>query len=135
MTLINMEEKMSWVYLIIAIVAEVFGTTSMKLSQGLSKLWPSVMIFVFYGLSLVFLTVSLKKIDISVAYAIWSGLGTAIIALIGILLFKESVSSIKVLSIVLIIAGVIGLNLADGLQNKGEKEKSVQQVYSDKTAE
>jgi len=72
MTLINMEEKMSWVYLIIAIVAEVFGTTSMKLSQGLSKLWPSVMIFVFYGLSLVFLTVSLKKIDISVAYAIWS---------------------------------------------------------------
>jgi len=63
------------------------------------------------------------------------GLGTAIIALIGILLFKESVSSIKVLSIVLIIAGVIGLNLADGLQDKGEKEKSVQQVYSDKTAE
>ena len=63
------------------------------------------------------------------------GLGTAIIALIGILLFKELVSSIKVLSIVIIIAGVIGLNLANGLQNKGGKEKSIQQIYSDKTAE
>jgi len=50
-------------------------------------------------------------------------------------LFKELVSSIKVLSIVIIIAGVIGLNLANGLQNKGGKEKSIQQIYSDKTAE
>ncbi|MEI3605697.1 multidrug efflux SMR transporter [Pseudogracilibacillus sp. SE30717A] len=105
---------MSWIYLIIAILAEVVGTTFMKLSQGFSKLLPSIMIFVFYGLSLTLLTLSLKKIDVSVAYAIWSGLGTAFIATIGILLFKESVSIVKVLSIFMIIAGVIGLNLAEG---------------------
>jgi small multidrug resistance pump len=105
---------LSWIYLFIAILAEVSGTTSMKLSQGFTKMIPSIMIFVFYGLSLTLLTIALKNIDVSVAYAIWSGLGTAIIATIGILLFKESVSPIKILSILMIIAGVIGLNLAGG---------------------
>jgi small multidrug resistance pump len=73
---------------------------------------PSVLIFVFYGLSFSALTFALKKIDLSVSYAIWSGVGTAIIALIGVIWFKEPVTAFKIASIVLIIVGVIGLNLS-----------------------
>lgn len=106
-------EMMSWFYLILGICAEIIGTTSMKLSQGFTKLFPSIAIFVFYGLSLSLVTLSLKKIDLSVAYAIWSGIGTATIAMVGLFFFKEHISFLKVCSIILIILGVVGLNIAD----------------------
>jgi len=101
---------MEWLYLLLAIVFEVFGTASMKASEGLSRLIPSLFIFVCYVLSLVFLTLSLRKLEIGLVYAIWSGIGTALITAIGVVYFKESLSLIKVLSILLIIFGVIGLN-------------------------
>tara|TARA_B100000676_G_scaffold284938_1_gene313066 strand:- start:442 stop:696 length:255 start_codon:yes stop_codon:yes gene_type:complete len=82
----------------------------MKLSGGFSKLWPSIFIFIFYATSFVALTVAIKKIDISVAYAIWSGVG---IALIGILHFKEAATMLKFASIFLIIAGVAGLRIGN----------------------
>jgi small multidrug resistance pump len=104
---------MSWIYLVLAILTEVTGTTNMKLSQGFTKLIPSVLIFVFYGISFVFLTFALKKIDISVAYTVWAGVGTALIAAIGFAYFKEPVTALKAISIVLIIAGVIGLTLTE----------------------
>ena len=100
-----------WFYLIIAILLEVAGTTSMKLSDGFSRLVPSVLIFVFYGLSFAGLTLALKRIDVSIAYAIWAGLGTALITVIGLAYFKEPATLIKLISIGLIIVGVIGLNL------------------------
>ena len=100
-----------WLYLILAIVLEVAGTTSMKLSEGFSRLLPSVMIFIFYALSFAGLTLALKRIDVSVAYAIWSGLGTALITVIGLAYFKEPATLIKILSIALIVLGVAGLNL------------------------
>lgn len=102
---------MSWLFLILGVFAEIIGTTSMKLSEGFTKLLPSMSIFVFYGLSLSLVTLSLKKIDISVAYAIWSGVGTATIAVIGLIYFKEQLSLIKIVSIALIILGVVGLNV------------------------
>jgi small multidrug resistance pump len=102
---------MAWIFLAIGIVFEVMGTICMKLAEGFTKLWPSVLVFIFYGLSLVSLIFVLKKLDVSVAYAIWAGLGTALIAVIGIVLFKESVSVMKILSIILIIIGIIGLEL------------------------
>jgi small multidrug resistance pump len=105
---------MSWFYLVLAIVLEVSGTTSMKLSQGFTKILPSVLIFLFYGLSLSALTLALRSIDVSVAYAVWSGLGTALIATVGVLWLKEPLNTLKVVSLVLIIIGVIGLNLSDG---------------------
>ena len=101
----------SWIILSVAIVLEVAGTNCMKLSQGFSRLIPSVLIFVFYGLSFVGLTIALKKIDVSIAYAVWAGIGTALIAVIGIVYFKESLTLVKVLSLLLIITGVVGLNL------------------------
>ena len=106
---------MSWLYLVWAIVLEVSGTTSMKLSQGFTKILPSVLTFVFYGLSLSALTLALKKIDVSVAYAVWSGLGTALIAGIGVLWLKEPLNTLKVVSLTLIIIGVIGLHLSGGV--------------------
>jgi len=103
------------IYLILAIVLEVSGTTSMKFSQGFTKLIPSVLIFVFYGISFFFLTLTLKKLELSVTYAVWAGLGTALIAGIGIIWFKEPVTPQKLISIALIILGVIGLNLSGGV--------------------
>ena len=102
---------MHWLYLLLAIVLEVTGTTCMKLSAGFTKTLPSVLMFVFYILSFSALTLALKKVDVSVAYAIWSGMGTALIATIGILWFNESLTMMKLISLALIIIGVIGLNL------------------------
>jgi len=101
-----------WLFLAGAIVFEVAGTVSMKLSEGFTKLIPSILVAVFYLISLAALTFALKKIDVSLAYAIWAGVGTAIIASVGIIYFKEPATAIKIISIGLIIAGVIGLNLS-----------------------
>jgi small multidrug resistance pump len=103
-----------WIYLLIAILTEVVGTTMMKVSQGLTRLMPSVLMFVMYGISFVFMALALKKIEVSTAYAIWSGLGTALIATIGIVAFRESFNIPKMAGLALIIAGVILLNLKGG---------------------
>lgn len=101
-----------WVYLGLAIVLEVAGTTCMKLSQGFTRVWPTVFMVLFYVLTFWALTLSLRRIDVSLAYAIWAGIGTALIAVIGILWFKEPVTALKLGSIGLIIVGVVGLNLS-----------------------
>jgi small multidrug resistance pump len=105
---------MHWFYLALAILSEVAGTTCMKLSTGFTKTVPSVLMWIFYGVCFYFLTLSLKKVDISVAYAIWSGVGTALIATVGVLCFREPVSGLKVIAIVAIIGGVVALNLSGG---------------------
>lgn len=102
----------AWLLLAAAILLEVAGTSAMKLSEGFSKFWPSTLIFVFYSLSFTALTFALKRIDLGVAYAIWAGIGTALIALIGVALFEESFGVLKLVSIGLIVIGVAGLNLA-----------------------
>jgi small multidrug resistance pump len=102
-----------WFFLIGAIALEVAGTTSMKLSEGFTKLVPSVLLFVFYVASFVALTLALKKIEVSVAYAVWAGVGTALIAAIGILYFREAVTALKLVSLGFIIVGVVGLNLSE----------------------
>jgi small multidrug resistance pump len=102
----------SWLFLVAAIVFEVAGTTSMKLSEGFTKTLPSVLLFVFYALAFGALTLTLKKLEMSFVYAIWSGLGTTLVTLIGILYFQESANLFKVASIGLIILGVVGLHLS-----------------------
>lgn len=84
----------------------------MKLSQGFSKLIPSILIFVFYAASFSVFTLALKRIDVSIAYAIWAGLGTAIITAIGIFWFKEPINALKMISLLIVVAGVIGLHLS-----------------------
>jgi len=101
----------SWLMLVAAIVLEVAGTTSMKLSDGFTRLLPSVLLAVFYLFSLAALALALKRIDVSIAYAIWAGVGTVLVAVVGVLWFREPVSLLKVGSILLIVAGVVGLHL------------------------
>ena len=98
-----------WLALTGAIALEIAGTTSMKLSHGFTRTLPSVLLFVFYALSFALMTIAVKRIDMSVSYAIWSGVGTAVIALIGVFAFRESLTTVQVVSIVLIIVGVVGL--------------------------
>ncbi len=103
---------MPWVYLAAAIVLEVAGTVCMKLSETFTKPGPSIMLFVFYGASFAMVTMAVGKINIATAYAIWSGAGTAMIAIVGYLYFKEPMGMLKVMSLVMIILGVVGLRLA-----------------------
>jgi len=107
---------MSYLYLAAAIVFEICGTTCMKLSEGFTRTLPSILIFVFYGISFVSFTIALKKIDVSVAYAIWAGLGVAMISIIGSVGFHEPMSPVKIISLLLVIVGVVGLHLSSYLQ-------------------
>lgn len=102
---------MHWLYLFAAIAFEISGTTCMKLSDGFTRLWPSLGIFVFYTSSITCLTLAVKVIDISIAYAIWSAVGIAVIAAIGVLIFHEPITPARTFFLALIIAGVIGLKL------------------------
>ncbi len=102
----------AWLILAATIVIEVIGSTMMKLSQGFTVFWPSVGVFVCYSAAMAGLTITLKYIDLSIAYAIWAGAGTALIAIIGIAYFREPVSVLKVVSLILVVAGVVGLQLS-----------------------
>lgn len=106
---------MSWIYLLLAIVFEVAGTTSMKLSEGLSKPIPAISMFVLYILCFSSLSLALKEMEVGTAYAIWSGLGTAIVAVIGVLVFHDVFTVKKVIAIGLIIGGCVLLNLGGGV--------------------
>jgi small multidrug resistance pump len=105
---------MHWLYLTFAILAEVAGTTCMKLSAGFTRSTPSLLMWLFYAVCFYFLTLTLKKVDVSVAYAIWSGVGTALIATVGVLYFREPLTILKLVGIVAIIGGVIALNMSGG---------------------
>ena len=108
----NNEEKIvAWLYLALAILFELAGTFCLKLSHGFTRAWPSVGLFVFYGVSLAVFALAMKRIDLSIAYAVWAGVGTAVAALIGIVYFKEPATMLKAASVALIGIGVIGLRL------------------------
>lgn len=101
-----------WLLLVGAIVLEVAGTTSMKLSHGFSKVVPSLLILVFYGAAFSLLTLALKEIEIGPAYAVWSGLGIALVAVIGFFYFEETLTISKLLGIGFIVVGIMILNLS-----------------------
>ncbi|MFJ2057342.1 DMT family transporter [Streptomyces sp. NPDC087908] len=94
-----------------AIAAEVLATTSMKYSDGFSKLWPSLVTGIGYVVAFALLAQALKTLQVGTAYAVWAGAGTAAVAAIGILFLGETLSLAKVAGIALIIAGVVVLNL------------------------
>lgn len=103
---------MGWIYLTLAIVFEVFATSMMKMSNGLSQLLPTILMFIGYAISFTVLALALKSIEVSVAYAIWSALGIILISIIGIYFFGESFSYAKLVSILVIIIGVVSLKLS-----------------------
>ena len=102
---------MSWLILLFAILSEVAGTLTLKFTDGMTRLWPTVLMFAFYLASLFGLSVVVRRIPVGTAYAVWSGMGTLIVAVIGMLWFKEPVTLQRLLSAGFIIAGVSGLYL------------------------
>ena len=102
---------MSYFYLAIAIVAEVIGTSALKATEGFTRLAPSAVVVVGYGVAFYFLALALKHIPVGVAYAIWSGVGIALITLIGWIVFKQALDAAALAGIGLIVLGVIVIQL------------------------
>jgi small multidrug resistance pump len=104
----------AWIFLTLAIISEVIGSTGLKASKGFTVFVPSVLVILGYGGAFYLLSLTLKTIPLNTAYAVWSGLGTALIAVVGWFFLSEPMSLVKAGGIALIIAGVVVLNLAGG---------------------
>ncbi|MED7949225.1 multidrug efflux SMR transporter [Streptomyces sp. BE20] len=102
---------MPYVLLALAILSEICATSCLKLTDGFSRLWPSVGVAIGYVLSFYLLGRALKHIPVSVAYAVWSGAGTAAVAGIGVVAFGESLGRLQWLGLALVVVGVVVLNL------------------------
>ncbi len=102
----------AYVFLAVAIVSEVFGSSMMKLSNGFKRLAPSIAMVVGMGFSFYMLSLALHTIPLGTAYAIWSGVGTVLTTLVGVLLYKEKINAKKALGIILIVGGVVIMKLA-----------------------
>jgi len=101
----------SWIILFFAIVFEVAGTLTLKFTEGMTRLWPTVLMFAFYLVSLFGLSMAVSRIPVGTAYAVWSGVGTLMVAVMGVLWFKEQVTVLRCVSTLLIVIGVAGLYL------------------------
>lgn len=110
---------MCWISLLLAIFLEVAATVLMKLSNGLTRTVPTVGMFVLYGLSFIPMTIALKQMEIGAVYAIWSAVGTAVVAILGVVLFHEPANTLKAVAIVLIIAGVVCLDFSSRKSQRG----------------
>jgi small multidrug resistance pump len=102
---------MAYLYLFVAIVAEVVGTLALKATEGFTKLVPSLIVIVGYAVSFYFVGLALKSMSIGVAYAIWSGVGLALVAIAGMVLYKQVPDLAALVGILLILAGVVVINL------------------------
>lgn len=102
---------MNWVYLAIAIVSEVLATSALKASLGFTRLLPSIIVVAGYGSAFYFLSITIRTINLGVAYAIWSGVGVILISLAGWLLYDQKLDLAAILGIALITAGTLVLNI------------------------
>jgi len=102
-----------WTYLFLAILSEILASSALKASQGFSRFLPSLVVVGGYGLAFYFLSLSLKTVPLSLAYAVWAGVGTAAIALIGAFFFGAAISPKGWLGIALVAVGVVLIRLAD----------------------
>jgi len=109
---VKIEGAWAWIFLAMAILFELSGTVSMKISHGFTRLWPSLLMFLFYGISFTSLNYALTSIKVGVAYAIWSGAGIILISLVGVVYFEEKMSLSSLLWVLVIVAGIIGLNIS-----------------------
>ena len=103
---------MAWLYLIVAGLFEIGFALGLKFSEGFTRLWPTLGMAASGGVSFYLLSVAMRTLPVGTAYAVWTGIGAAGTAILGILLLKESGDIFRVISITLIVAGVIGLRLS-----------------------
>jgi small multidrug resistance pump len=106
-----MAPMQKWIFLVIAIISEVIATSALKSSAGFTRLWPSIIVVSGYASAFYFLSLTLNVIPIGIAYAIWSGVGVALIALISWLYFKQPLDFAAIVGLLLIVAGVVVINL------------------------
>jgi small multidrug resistance pump len=102
---------MKWIFLLIAIIAEVIATSALKSAEGFTKPGPSIIVLFGYGIAFYFLSLTLKQIPVGIAYAIWSGVGIILISTIGYFFYKQTLDLPAIIGILLIMAGVIVINL------------------------
>ena len=101
----------TWLILLVAIVAEVIGTSALKASEGFTRLFPSLLVIVGYGLAFYCLSLTLKTIPVGIAYAVWSGIGVVLITLVGWLFLGQKLDMPAIIGILLIVSGVALMNL------------------------
>ena len=102
---------MNYIYLFAAIVSEVIATSALKAAAGFSRFWPSVIVIVGYGLAFYCLSLTMRTIPIGIAYAIWSGVGIVLIALVALLFYRQPLDAPALLGMALILAGVLIINV------------------------
>lgn len=107
-------DVVTWALLAVAIVAEVVATIALRSSDGLTRLWPTVVVIAGYGAAFWLLSRVVQSLQVSVTYAVWAGAGTALVALAGVLFLGEGMTWPKAVSLVLIVLGVVGLNASGG---------------------
>lgn len=107
-----MSPAAAWTLVVLAVGVEVAGTSLLRATEGFSRLVPTVAVLACYAASFALMAKAVTALQVSIVYAIWSGLGTAAIAVIGVLFLDEPLGLLKVLGLALIIAGVVVLNLA-----------------------
>ncbi len=105
---------MAWFYLFIAGIFEIVWAIALKYSNGFSKFWPSAVTAVGMAISIYFLALALKTLPIGVAYSIWTGIGAIGTVILGIILFDESKDLLKIIFILLIVTGIVGLRVFSG---------------------
>jgi quaternary ammonium compound-resistance protein SugE len=103
---------MAWVVLVVSGILEAGWALSLKYSEGFTRLWPSVAFVGFAVLSFAGLSYALRTLPVGVAYGVWVGVGAALTAVLAAVMLKETMSAVTIVSLVLIVAGVVGLNLS-----------------------
>jgi small multidrug resistance pump len=99
-----------WIFLSVAIVSEVIATSALKASDGFTRLWPSLAVVLGYALAFYFLALTLRTIPIGIAYAIWAGVGVALITLVGWVIYDQKLDAAAVIGVALIVVGVFVIN-------------------------
>ncbi|MEP2640290.1 SMR family transporter [Roseobacter sp.] len=100
-----------YLYLILAVAAETIGTTALHASAQFTKLWPSLLSIAAYGVAFVLLSLTLRVMPVGVVYAIWSGLGIVLIAVIGFVMFDQRLDAPAILGLTMIIGGILVIHL------------------------
>jgi quaternary ammonium compound-resistance protein SugE len=102
---------MAWIWLLLSGLVEIVWSVSLKFADGFTKLWPTVVVIISGLVSMALLSLALRGISMGTAYAVWAGIGAVGVAVTGMILFGESREALRLLSIVAIIAGIVGLKL------------------------
>lgn len=116
--------RLAWIYLLVAGVTEIVWAVGLKFADGFTNFFPSLVTIIFIGVSFVLFATAMKTIPIGTAYAVFTGIGAAGTAVVGILLFSENASVEKIFFLLLLLVGIVGLKVLDGKESPGKEVDS-----------